>query len=859
MFKALFSLKILKFAIKELRSQKRILMFLVLNLVLGIFGFFLLQIFQQSLSQQLSSKAQEILGADFSISSRRLISEKELSDMEKNISWNEKSVTHRFFAMASAEGRSRLVQVTGFDTKFPLYGQFEFSDPEKDWKEARLKNGKPEPLIWIDKEVRSQFNLKENSKIKLGQIEFRVAADITKDPSRSFQAGGLAPRVFIQEEFLSATGLMQMGSTVGVTYLYKLTNPQSAAAIEKQLSAQVKDITIRFETAEQDAQSDNQVLRYFADYLGLVSLVALSLCFLCGGYLFRWIFLEQRKTLAIYKTLGLQKEEIFKIHLVKNTILAFLAFAISVGLVFVSLPILEKILVAYNLPLVLKLGAKSLLLTGLLSLITPQVMAFPSNLEILKLNPRQLLTAELDNSKRDIYFWLWIIVSLVLFWGLSMFLSQSIRTGSYFTAGIIAVYVIFKFLLKTILSGLEKIVSRLSWSLRYAILGLTRREQSTDLVFVTMSLSILILCLLPHIKSSIINEIRPQQSSQIPALFMFDIQMDQKDQLAELVQKETGQELSFSPMVRARILKLNYQDYERTAVGGNFSTREDEEEARFRNRGVNLSYKNKLGEAEVIVKGKWNDQIFQSSNDDTNENALPEISLEEKYSRRIGAVLGDVMTFDISGVELKARISSLRQVRWTSFQPNFFILFQAGVLEESPQIYLTSISNLNDGQVQELQNKIVEKFGNVSIIDVRQTAKTALGFIDQMSVALQAMAYLSLIVGLFVFVVLLNTQIRERLPEMNLLQIFGAETRTTFKIVIQQFLLLVVLSLLSGLGLSLIAAYILVSAIFNLPATYDWNAMAQMLFLILPLSSLIIWLGLRPLKTATPNDLIRAG
>lgn len=851
----LFGLKIFKFALKELRSQKRILIFLVLNLVLGIFGFFLLQIFQQSLSEQLSSKAQEILGADFSISSRRPISEKELADMEKDIAWTEKSVTHRFFAMASAEGRSRLVQVTGFDKKFPLYGDFELSQPQMDWKKLNSESAQKQPLIWIDKEIRSQFNLKDNSKIKLGQVEFTVAADILKDPSRTFQAGGLAPRAYIPESFLSATGLVQMGSTVGVTYLYKLKNPKDAAAIEKRLASEVKDVSIRFETAEQDAQSDNQVLRYFADYLGLVSLVALSLCFLCGGYLFRWIFLEQRKTLAIYKTLGLQESEIFRIHLVKNTILAFMAFIVSVALVFISLPLLQKFLATFNLPLVLGFSTKSLVLTGLLSLITPQVMAFPSNLEILKLNPRQLLTAELDNSKRDIYFWLWIVVSFLLFWGLSVMLSQSIRTGSYFTFGIVAIYIIFKFVLKAILFALEKIAGILSWSFRYAVLGLTRREQSTDLVFVTMSLSILILCLLPHIKTSIINEIRPQQSSQIPALFMFDIQMDQKDEIADFVKKETSQELSFSPMVRARILKLNDQDYERSAVGGTFSTREAEEEARFRNRGVNLSYKKDLGTSETVVKGKWNNEVFQA----LDENSLSEISLEEKYAKRIGATLGDVMTFDISGVELKARVTSMRQVRWTSFQPNFFILFQSGVLEESPQIYLTSISNLNDDQVQDLQNKIVEKFGNVSIIDVRQTAKTALGFIDQMSMALQAMAYLSLIVGLFVFVVLLNTQIRERLPEMNLLQIFGAETRTTFKIVIQQFLLLVVLSLLAGLALSLIAAFVLMSAIFNLPVTYDWNAMAQMLFLILPLSFLIIWLGLRPLKTATPNDLIRAG
>lgn len=72
-----------KLAKQELFSLKRIQMFLVLNLFLGIVGFFILQLFQNSLSSQTEQKAQEILGADFAVSSRRFLEPDLLTAIEK--------------------------------------------------------------------------------------------------------------------------------------------------------------------------------------------------------------------------------------------------------------------------------------------------------------------------------------------------------------------------------------------------------------------------------------------------------------------------------------------------------------------------------------------------------------------------------------------------------------------------------------------------------------------------------------------------------------------------------------------------------------------------------------------------------
>lgn len=839
--------RILRFSIQELKAQSRIQLFLIFNLAFGIVGFLLLQIFQQSVLVQTRAKAQETMGGDFSISARRLITPQDTQNLEAQFQFIKKSETKTFFAMLSNQSKSRLVQVVAFDEKFPLYGQYEF---------AQQQSFSDQKKIWLDQNLVIPLDINPKSKLKLGQAEFELGDTVTKDPTRTFRPGGFAPIVYVPIKYLAETQLIQVGSTLTHQFLYQLQSPELAAQASETLSKKIRDTTIRFESAVQDAEGGNSILKYFTDYLGLVSLVALGLCFLCGGYLLRWIFIEQKKNIAIYKTLGLQNTEMIQIQILKNSIISMVSFLISSALVVLLLPLVQKTLSLYQLPIVLEFSAHSFWVTFLISLFVPQMIAFPLMIEMVQLSPKELFQAQIVSTAQNKYFWIWLIFCVASFWGLTVYQSQSFKTGSVFTFGLIGLYFIFKILLLFVFKFLNSILPSLNWVNRYSLLGMIRRQQATDLVFITMSLSILVLCLLPHVKSSIINEIKPESSSQIPKLFLFDIQPEQKEILQKIAKVELAEELTFTPLVRSRILKLNDQNYERAESETQFMTREDEEEARFRNRGVNLTYKSELQNSEKIVEGQW---AQDSYNPQAGVPQLPQISLEKKYAQRVGAKLNDVMTFDVQGLEIKGQITSIRQVRWTSFQPNFFIVFQPGVLEQAPQVFLSSIANIQPAQIDKYQSAVVEELPNVSIINLQQTVESGLVFIDQMSVALQAMAYMSMVVGVFVFIVLLNTQVKDRLIEMNLLQILGTANRTVVQIVRRQFLFLISLSLLSGVALSFVAATVVMKIIFGVGVSFDFIAVFRLIMVLIPVTVIGIYWGLRPLKTLSPNDLIRGG
>ena len=155
--------RILRFSFQELKSQFRIQTFLIFNLAFGIFGFLILQIFQNSLISQPQSKAQETLTADFSISARRIFDDNEIKNIESKFDYIQKSQSKSFFAMAANGEKTRLVQVIAMDSNYPLYGTYKFKN------NSGFSN---QQKIWIDQDLFFPLSLSADSQIKLGQIDF---------------------------------------------------------------------------------------------------------------------------------------------------------------------------------------------------------------------------------------------------------------------------------------------------------------------------------------------------------------------------------------------------------------------------------------------------------------------------------------------------------------------------------------------------------------------------------------------------------------------------------------------------------------------------------------------------------------
>ncbi|MBC7457600.1 MAG: FtsX-like permease family protein, partial [Bdellovibrionaceae bacterium] len=114
------------------------------------------------------------------------------------------------------------------------------------------------------------------------------------------------------------------------------------------------------------------------------------------------------------------------------------------------------------------------------------------------------------------------------------------------------------------------------------------------------------------------------------------------------------------------------------------------------------------------------------------------------------------------------------------------------------------------------------------------------------------------ILGFFIFIVLVNTQIQERLSEFNLLKVLGSESAVIRKIIFMQFLFIVSISLIVGLGLGLLLTQILVKFVFSIETSFDFKAMAIIALMLLPVVYLIVAKATRFLDRLSPIDLIRS-
>jgi len=419
---------------------------------------------------------------------------------------------------------------------------------------------------------------------------------------------------------------------------------------------------------------------------------------------------------------------------------------------------------------------------------------------------REGASPRLERGPRD---FLLLLPALALFWLLAVWRAGDLRAGSLFALIFGVALAVLAFVARLGLRGLALIPPLPSLAPRLALRQLARRGGSGVAGFVSVARWALMVSLAPQLQSILAREVVPPEESSLPSLFLFDIQPEQVEPLGEHLRKRGTELQRTSPMVRARLVAIDGVPLRAgVAAGEGTSPTEpsrtdgrNRETRRLRTRRYNLTYRPALTSSEKLVEGR----DFSGPIAD----AQPELSLEIDFARSLGVGLGSRLAFDVQGVPVEGRVVNLREVRWNSFQPNFFVLFQPGVLEEAPQVFLASVPRLPDGEREALQASIVEEFGNVSVIDVTRSVKRLLALLAQLQWALTSTATLSLAVGLVLIFAIARDQARDRRWEINLLKVLGADFAQIRKIHDIEFGVLGILATLAGIGCSCLASAIL--------------------------------------------------
>jgi putative ABC transport system permease protein len=328
-----------------------------------------------------------------------------------------------------------------------------------------------------------------------------------------------------------------------------------------------------------------------------------------------------------------------------------------------------------------------------------------------------------------------------------------------------------------------------SW--RYGIANLGRRRTESIVQLTAFALGIMMLLVLTVVRNDLLSDWRRSLPADTPNFFFINIPSDQSGEFAKFLEQRGAEQVRVRPMVRARMTQINGQDIESiqfdTPRGRGFATRDQ-----------NITWTSELNRDNEITAGKW----F------TPEDAgKPLVSVSTEYFEELKLKLGDTLQFDVAGETVTATVSSVRKVKWDSFQPNFFLIFAPGLLDGTQGTYMTAVHM--DAKNPKTIGDLVRRFPSVSVFNVDDLLGQVRSVIDKALAAVQSVFLFTLMAGLVVLIAAVQASREERRYESAMLRTLGAQRGTVLKGLLSEFAMLGVLSgALAATGASIAGMYI---------------------------------------------------
>jgi putative ABC transport system permease protein len=391
--------------------------------------------------------------------------------------------------------------------------------------------------------------------------------------------------------------------------------------------------------------------------------------------------------------------------------------------------------------------------------------------------------------------------ALILF---SLHYTEKRVQGWAFTGGLLLTAGILLVLARAIMFVARRVVRLpMSFPWRQGIANLHRPNNRTALLMLSLGLGTFLILTIYLVQHSLLEQLASEGYAKEGDTVLFDIQSDQRKAVIDLVRGQGLPVVDEAPLITMRLSSVKGKTVESL-----LADKQNRIPHWALRREYRSTYGDKLRSGEKLVSGTWHTAFTNVA------EAIP-VSLEEGIARDLGVNLGDDLGFDVQGVPLKTRIASLREVDWRRVQPNFFVVFPPGSLEGAPASSALVTRSETAQKSGALQRAVVQKFPNVSVIDLRLILNTVETLMKKVSVVVQFMALFTAFTGILVLAGAVLTGRYQRVRESVLLRTLGASRRQIFSILIVEYLALGFGAALTGAVLAWGAAWGLAHFVFK--------------------------------------------
>ena len=706
--------------------------------------------------------------------------------------------TTTFPSMVAGPAGVSLSEIKAVSESFPLRGRIRVADaPESPDREAA---GSPAPgTVWVGVPLVSRIGARVGETIRVGEASLAVAAIITREPDSVLDFFGLAPRVLMSEADLAATGLVQVGSRVS----YRLLVAGEARTVAR-YDEEMRPRLARGERIEgvRDARSEVRVsLERAQRFLGLASLLSVVLASVAVALAARRFSIRQTDGAAMMRCLGAAQADIFAINAWQFLALAAAGCAAGTLAGYGAQAVLAHWLEGFFSVALPAPGWRPALQGAVIGLVLVLGFTIPPLLRLRNIPTLRVLRSDVavaEPSSLAAY-----ALGLSALSGLIVWQAGDAKLGGLAIGGFALALGTAALAGYALIRALSRLRSSASGPWRYGLANLRRRTGASLVQVMALGVGLMAMLLLTVVRTDLIVKWQKSMPADMPNRFAINIQSDQlplvKGYFADLGLATPD----LYPMVRGRLLAIG----DRPVSPADF---EDQRARRLAEREFNLSWAQALRPDNAIVAGAW----WKPG------DASPQFSVEEGIAKALSIRVGDTLTWDVAGSRFGARVTSLRKVEWDSFKANFFVIANPGVLEAYPASWITSF-HLPAGR-EEVVNRLVERFPNVSVIDLTAIMAQVKRISDQVSRAVEFVFLFAIAAGLVVLFAAITSTQDERVFEGAVMRTLGASRRQMVVTQLSEFLAIGLLSGLVAAAGAVGLAMVLSERVLGVPYEFDW-------------------------------------
>jgi putative ABC transport system permease protein len=376
-----------------------------------------------------------------------------------------------------------------------------------------------------------------------------------------------------------------------------------------------------------------------------------------------------------------------------------------------------------------------------------------------------------------------------------------------FALGFVTLVLVTFAILGGVAVGFMKLVKRLfpkSWTFtsRQSLLNLFRPNNQTAVLILAIGIGTFLISTLYFTKDFLLAKTSLESSNKSPNMILFDVQTEQKLAVANTITPKGMPVLDNIPIITMRLEKIKERSVNAirldTTTGIN---------KWILNHEFRVTYRDSLIGSEKLVSGNFGVKAGP-------DRPIP-ISLSDNVARDAQVVLGDTLLFNVQGMLMETVVGSIRQVDWGRMQLNFSIVFPTGILEKAPQFHVLTTNAPSKKASASLQRELVQRFPNVSILDLRQVITLVEGILDKIAWVISFMAFFSMLTGIIVLIGAVRNSKYQRIRESVLLRTLGAKSHQILKITALEYLYLGLLGSGVGILLSLVSSQLLAYFVFD--------------------------------------------